>query len=69
MIGKIAKKFPSSPRHPERICWGCDRYCPANDMACGNGSVRCMHPLECGEVIDINAGSIKAKRYMKKNDK
>ncbi|MGN6661313.1 MAG: DUF3079 domain-containing protein, partial [Achromobacter mucicolens] len=24
----MAKKFPLHPKHPERICWGCDRYCP-----------------------------------------
>ncbi|WP_374351100.1 DUF3079 domain-containing protein, partial [Limnohabitans sp.] len=24
-----AKKFPKAPAHPERICWGCDLYCPA----------------------------------------
>ncbi|PQK68826.1 hypothetical protein CG428_23325, partial [Pantoea ananatis] len=23
----MAKKFPLHPSHPERICWGCDRYC------------------------------------------
>ena len=26
------------PAHPERICWGCDKYCPADDLACGNGT-------------------------------
>ncbi|HFQ9482020.1 TPA: DUF3079 domain-containing protein, partial [Pseudomonas aeruginosa] len=25
----MAKKFPLHPSHPERICWGCDRYCSA----------------------------------------
>lgn len=34
------------PAHPERICWGCDRYCPANDLACGNGTIRTPHPRE-----------------------
>ncbi|MGE3850631.1 MAG: DUF3079 domain-containing protein [Planctomycetota bacterium] len=34
------------PRHPERICWGCDRYCPAGDLACGNGTIRTPHPIE-----------------------
>lgn len=43
---KMAKKFPLNPTHPERICWGCDRYCPANSLACGNGAVRTMHPCE-----------------------
>lgn len=34
------------PRHPERICWGCDRYCPADDLACGNGAIRTAHLVE-----------------------
>ena len=42
----MAKKFPLNPKHPERICWGCDRYCPADSLACGNGSGRVMHPAE-----------------------
>jgi hypothetical protein len=40
------KKFPIAPLHPERVCWGCDLYCPAKDMRCGNGSDRTPHPLE-----------------------
>ncbi len=42
----MAPKIPIHPAHPERICWGCDRYCPAGSLACGNGSERCPHPLE-----------------------
>jgi hypothetical protein len=42
----MAKKFPLYPAHPERICWGCDKYCPADDLCCGNGSSRTQHPLE-----------------------
>nr|WP_298145258.1 DUF3079 domain-containing protein [uncultured Pseudomonas sp.] len=42
----MAKKFPQNPPHPERICWGCDRYCPADSLACGNGADRTMHPAE-----------------------
>ncbi|PSS58402.1 DUF3079 domain-containing protein [Pseudomonas sp. BBP2017] len=42
----MAKPFPVSPKHPERICWGCDRYCAANALACGNGADRTMHPAE-----------------------
>lgn len=42
----MAKPFPLSPKHPERICWGCDRYCPASALACGNGADRTMHPAE-----------------------
>lgn len=42
----MAKKFPLHPKHPERICWGCDKYCPAKDLQCGNGSGRTQHPAE-----------------------
>jgi hypothetical protein len=42
----MAKKFPISPRNPHRICWGCDRFCPAHSLACGNGSERTPHPIE-----------------------
>lgn len=42
----MAKRFPIFPKHPERSCWGCDRYCPSTDLACGNGSVRAQHPIE-----------------------
>ena len=41
-----AKKFPQHPANPERLCWGCDKYCPAKDMLCGNGSDRTQHPYE-----------------------
>ena len=34
------------PRHPERVCWGCDKYCTARDLACGNGKDRVQHPAE-----------------------
>jgi hypothetical protein len=43
---RMAKPFPLHPKHPERICWGCDRYCPNDALACGNGSGRTMHPIE-----------------------
>ena len=39
-------KLPMYPAHPERVCWGCDKYCPAHDLVCGNGSERTPHPLE-----------------------
>jgi hypothetical protein len=39
-------KIPLYPKHPERICWGCDLYCPADDMRCGNGTIRTQHPIE-----------------------
>lgn len=42
----MAKKFPLHPAHPERICWGCDKYCPADSLACGNGCGRTQHPVE-----------------------
>jgi hypothetical protein len=34
------------PSRPERICWGCDRYCASHDLRCGNGSDRAQHPVE-----------------------
>ena len=40
------KKFPTNPPHPERNCWGCDLYCAADQMMCGNGSERSQHPAE-----------------------
>ncbi|WP_242525007.1 DUF3079 domain-containing protein [Lysobacter changpingensis] len=40
----MAKDFPLNPKHPERICRGCDRHCPTQAPACGNGSGRDMHP-------------------------
>src|SRR5262249_6373095 len=39
-------KSVEHPKHPERICWGCDKYCPADDLACGNGTIRTQHPCE-----------------------
>ena len=42
----MVKKFPIRPAHPERICWGCDRYCPADALMCGNGTVATLHPSE-----------------------
>lgn len=43
---KMAKKFPLHPKNPERICWGCDKYCPADSLNCGNGTDRTQHPAE-----------------------
>lgn len=42
----MAKIFPIRPAHPERTCWGCDRYCAADQMICGNGTERTQHPME-----------------------
>src|SRR5262245_24805560 len=37
---------PLHPKNPERTCWGCDKYCPGDDLACGNGTIRAPHPIE-----------------------
>jgi hypothetical protein len=42
----IPKKFPINPANPQRLCWGCDQYCQADEMKCGNGSERTQHPIE-----------------------
>jgi len=39
-------KVALNPKHPDRICWGCDKYCSANDLRCGNGTIRTPHPVE-----------------------
>jgi len=39
-------KIALNPKHPERVCWGCDRYCPADDLRCGNGTIRTQHGSE-----------------------
>ena len=39
-------KISLHPKHPEKICWGCDKYCPADALACGNGTIRTPHPAE-----------------------
>ena len=39
-------KVPLHPSNPERICWGCDQVCPADTWACGNGTIRTLHPSE-----------------------
>jgi len=43
---EMAKKFPLNPKHPERTCWGCDKYCSVDSLECGNGSGRTQHPAE-----------------------
>ena len=50
------RKFPVRPGHPERICWGCERFCPADDMRCGNGTERAQHPIELWGQDWINVG-------------
>lgn len=42
----MSKIFPLHPKHPERICWGCDKYCRQDDLLCGNGCIRIPHPCE-----------------------
>jgi len=42
----MSKKFPFHPNHPERTCWGCDQFCGAQQLRCGNGSERTQHPVE-----------------------
>lgn len=44
--GAPMKPGMTHPRHPERICWGCDRLCAADDLGCANGSIRTPHPIE-----------------------
>jgi hypothetical protein len=39
-------KLALKPKHPERICWGCEKYCSADDLRCGNGTIRTQHPIE-----------------------
>lgn len=47
VIDKVTKpKLALHPKHPERICWGCDKYCSADDLRCGNGTIRTPHPAE-----------------------
>lgn len=42
----MAMKIALNPTHPERICWGCEQLCSADDLRCGNEVVRAMHPAE-----------------------
>jgi Protein of unknown function (DUF3079) len=48
------------PKHPERVCWGCEKFCPAADLACGNGSVRTPHPDEIFGSVDVDADAVDA---------
>ncbi|MBP8286659.1 MAG: DUF3079 domain-containing protein [Rhodoferax sp.] len=40
----MSKIFPIHPANPHRICWGCDKYCSVDAMACANE--RSPHPAE-----------------------
>jgi hypothetical protein len=44
--GLVSSPAITRPAHPERVCWGCDHYCPSDDLRCGNEVVRAMHPIE-----------------------
>jgi hypothetical protein len=39
-------KFPLHPKNPERLCWGCEKLCPADDMRYGSGTIHSPHPCE-----------------------
>lgn len=39
-------KLALNPKNPERVCWGCDKYCSADELRCGNGTIRTQHPAE-----------------------
>jgi hypothetical protein len=43
---KPKARIPLHPAQPDRVCWGCDKYCPADDLVCGNGTIRTPHPVE-----------------------
>ncbi len=58
----MTKKFPVHPANPERTCWGCDQYCPANSMRCGNGSDRTQHPFELFGADWLDWGSDQAEK-------
>ena len=57
-------KIPLYPKNPERVCWGCDKYCSADHLDCGNGTVRTQHPIEIfginwlGENPDTTEGTL-----------
>jgi hypothetical protein len=65
----MAKKFPIHPAHPERICWGCDKYCPVHSMCCGNGSDRAQHPVELFGDDWLEFGNENADLSIKSKDK
>jgi hypothetical protein len=59
--------------HPERVCWGCDRYCPADNLSCGRDTVRTPHPVELFgddwmEWCEENGGGNTAERLWGTND-
>ena len=48
------KKGISNPAHPERVCWGCDRYCAADDLACGNGALSHRLVEGCAALVGVD---------------
>jgi len=42
--GKELRASDIHPRHPERICWGCEKLCPTNNLMCRE--TRAAHPVE-----------------------
>src|SRR6516165_7230223 len=43
-LAKMVRRIPALPAHTERMCWGCERYCAANDLRGGKGKERTQHP-------------------------
>jgi hypothetical protein len=43
-LGNTMARAPLHPKHPERICWGCEKYCPVNRLNCRE--TRVEHPCE-----------------------
>ena len=41
-----ASGAPLGPKHPERICWGCNNYWLETDLACGSGTIGTPDPIE-----------------------
>lgn len=71
---KTMKRVPLLPRNPERICWGCDKYCAADQLACGNGTIRTPHPVELfGDdwvdwAAELDAGVLAADAGVERHD-
>ena len=43
---KNGRKFPLSPKHPEHMFSGCDKYFPVDSLACGKDARRSRHLTE-----------------------
>jgi Protein of unknown function (DUF3079) len=42
----MPSRLRTDPKHPERVCWGCDKCCSANDLRYGNGADQAQQPSE-----------------------